>query len=702
MKTELTFEQYPAWFIILCVGLGVAYAALLYFRDRTFKDQLPSIRPALYGMTALRFLAVTVISFLLLAPWIRSKALNEIQPVIVILQDNSESITTLMSESDSTAYVTSMKNAITALEENYEVMSFSFGDNLIDGMDYQFDQQSTNFSSALDELSNRIYNLNVGAVVIASDGIYNTGTNPAFTSIAFSSSVYTIALGDTSAQTDLKIRKVFANKIAYLDDRFKVEVEIEAQNLEATGQKAMVKHISSGGTVELDDQTFDIENSSTIKLEFVIDANEIGLQHYRIDISQFPEEVTYANNSADFFVEVLDSRQKILIVMNAPHPDVSAIQQAVGEQKNYDVQVIGASEANGAIDEYNLVILHQLPSRNYPVSSLTDALKEKGVPALFILGTQSDLSKFKNAQNAIGIESRDGFSDVTAHYVEEFSLFTLDEDTRYALQQFPPLASPFADYSPTTSGSTLLRQKIGNIETDDPLIVFSDQLGVKSGVITGEGIWRWRLYDYLNNGNHNASNEIINKSIQYLAVKSDKRQFRVSLSKNVFMENELVEFEAQLYNESYELVNSVDVDLMITDQDGQEFPRQFLKTQNAYRLNAGFLPVGDYTYTASTQLNGKAYDVSGEFTVSSVQLEELETVADHQTLFALSRKFGGSVVDPEQIPALISEIKQLDNVSPVIEESYRSQAIINLKWIFFTILALISLEWFLRKFYGAY
>jgi hypothetical protein len=38
----------------------------------------------------------------------------------------------------------------------------------------------------------------------------------------------------------------------------------------------------------------------------------------------------------------------------------------------------------------------------------------------------------------------------------------------------------------------------------------------------------------------------------------------------------------------------------------------------------------------------------------------------------------------------------------IIRSDEKYDALINLKWIFFILLAMISVEWFLRKFYGSY
>ena len=43
-----------------------------------------------------------------------------------------------------------------------------------------------------------------------------------------------------------------------------------------------------------------------------------------------------------------------------------------------------------------------------------------------------------------------------------------------------------------------------------------------------------------------------------------------------------------------------------------------------------------------------------------------------------------------------------EDIKPTLFESFKTRSIINLKWIFFLILGLLSVEWFARKFYGGY
>jgi hypothetical protein len=191
------------------------------------------------------------------------------------------------------------------------------------------------------------------------------------------------------------------------------------------------------------------------------------------------------------------------------------------------------------------------------------------------------------------------------------------------------------------------------------------------------------------------------KNFQYVTVKTDKRRFRISVSKNIFNENEPVIFDAELYNESYELVNEPDVSLTITNNKGKDFNYTFNKTAKGYSLSAGVFPAGNYRYRGAVTYNGQNLTFDGQFSIQPIQLEIYETSADHAMLRRLSQEFGGQVFYQNQLGALGDSLLAKD-IKPVIYSTNRTRSVINLKWIFFLLVGMLSLEWFLRRYFGAY
>src|SRR5204863_2194826 len=126
-------------------------------------------------------------------------------------------------------YAARLRALIEQLGKKYDVKTLSFGDHVSESIPFSFVDKQTNFSGLLEQAEARYANRNVGAVILASDGLYNSGSNPLYYSGSLNAPVYSIALGDTNAQKDLRIGNVRFNKIVYLNSTFPIEVIVEAK-----------------------------------------------------------------------------------------------------------------------------------------------------------------------------------------------------------------------------------------------------------------------------------------------------------------------------------------------------------------------------------------------------------------------------------------------------------------------------------------
>ena len=171
---------------------------------------------------------------------------------------------------------------------------------------------------------------------------------------------------------------------------------------------------------------------------------------------------------------------------------------------------------------------------------------------------------------------------------------------------------------------------------------------------------------------------------------------------NSFKEDEPVEMDADLYNPSYQLVNDPEVNMVITNSNGKNFTFTFNRTSNAYHLNAGQLQAGTYHYEAQVKQGNQIYTAQGEFTVTPVQVEATNTVANHQLLYQLAKEHGGKMIFPGQISELTNLLNSKDDIKPLIYTHTTYSPLIDLKWVFFLLLLLVSAEWFIRKWSGTY
>ncbi len=683
--------QYPWYFIFLCLLLGIAYALLLYLRDKRFADQKSW---KVLGLSALRFLAVSGISFLLLGPLLKVNNDQVKNPVVILMQDNSESL------KGNESILPELKDKLSA---DYQTDAFHFSTSVQPELSDSISGVTTNISSVFDFVDETYANQNVGAIVIETDGIFNEGSNPLYQNTGITAPVYFIAKGDTSLKKDIKISQLYHNNIAYLGDKFIVNVDVSAYNFQGSTSTVTLKKTGNSPKT-VGSQKISINKDKFFStVSFEVPADESGVIPYQVQVSSQKDEFSLSNNSRKFYVDILDARQKILLYANAPHPDLAALKKSIETNKNYEVEIALAGKNKNALAGYDLVIFHNLPSAKHKIDADIVQLDALRKPRLFIVGSQTDLTTFNASQDVVKINANTNSSNlVQATNVDGFKLWEQSDQLKVLVSKFPPLTSKFGKFVPSANTETLLSQKIGDLTTDYPLWIVKNQAGKKEAVIGGEGLWNWRLFNYLQSSRFDEFDELLGKTIQYITIKEDKRKFRVTASSNLYQSYDRVVFNAELYNDSYEKINVADAFLKIKNQDGQEFNYTFSRISDYYEFDAGTFPAGSYTYTGSTTYNGKTLTSIGKFSVKDVKLELSNTTADHNLLRNLVEKYGGKLYFEGNATEIADELGKSSSLKPVIYSSVKTESAMNLRWIMFLLIGLLIFEWFMRRMLGNY
>jgi hypothetical protein len=669
--------------------LGILYAWLLYRQPVNLGKYFR------LGLAAIRTLVVFLIALLLVSPLVKSVKYSPQKPLVLVAQDNSASVNTFKAPGfNADKFVDDLAKLKQELGDEYDVQEFNFSKDLRNGLSAKFDGKQTDISNALHQLNNRFVNQNIGALVLATDGLYNQGNDPQYDAKNIKTSIYTIALGDTTAKRDLLIGNVNYNKTAFLGNDFEIEVLAEAYQSKGENLRLTVTTDSR----QVFSQTISITSADFKKvIPIKLTADKKGLRKYNISIAPVKNELSTQNNTETIYIDVLDARQKVLVLYQSPHPDITVIKQAIETNKNFEVKTILLAElASIKLADYSLIVLYQIPAS---ISApLKNFISKSKTPVWYILGSQTDLQLFNVEQNNVKISAgREESQEVFALPDASFAAFTLSDSSRKKIVTLPPLLAPFGSYSTATNTAVLLRQKIGAITTTYPLLAFADDAGRRIAILTGEGLWRWQLAEYQNYGNRNATDELLSQTVQYLTANANRQRFRVYPARNVFDEGENVILNAELYNDALELINTPDVKIDLKNGAGKNFSFLFSRSGQSYELDAGTLPVGEYTYTATTQNGKQQFKATGLLTVKSLNLETRQSAANHTLLNTIAKQSGGQMLYPAQLNQLAAIIRKNDNIKTVVYEDKHYSDIIDVKWLFVLILVLLTGEWFLRK-----
>ncbi|WP_316746058.1 hypothetical protein [Pedobacter gandavensis] len=686
-----SFNFYTILTLIGCLLLGLLFAYVAYRKTAHLEPKLRLF------LASLRALVVAVIAGLLFFPLVKNLSYQLEKPVIIIAQDNSLSVGHVQPAGfNKRQYEADLEKLRDQLSAKYELKVYHFSDSVKTGFDFSNQGKLSNATALFNRLNDEYLNRNVGAVIMASDGIFNRGGSPLYDLNRLKAPVYTIALGDTIPKRDLRLANVNHNNLVYLNNDFTIEVQVEA--FESKGEQAKLKVFENGKQVA--EQVLPVNsNAFAATIPLKLKAGKIGLQKYTVQLVPLANEVSEKNNTQQIFIEVTDARQQVLIAAGGAHPDISVIRQALSSNKNYDLKVVLGEDLNALnLNDYGLLILYQLPDLQRTGAAFMGKLAQAKVPVWSIVGAQTDINRFNAMQKLVSINGASStIQEAFPVLNREFTTFDIDPAAAKVIDDFDPLLAPFGKVLVNAPAFVALKQRIGKIKTDAPQLFFVNDNGRKLGYLMGEGLWRWKLSEAKDGLSKPVLNELISKTVQYLAVKDDKRKFKVSPSKNTFEENENVLINAVLYNDSYVAVNTPDVSLQLKNEAGKLYNFLFSRTAAAYQLDAGMLPAGNYTFSASTMLGDKKYQATGAFFINAMIAEYQQTIANHQLLHNMALQTNGKLYLPANLLKIQEDIEKNESIKTLSYEDLKYEELINFKWLFAMIILLLSLEWFFRK-----
>ncbi len=687
---RLLFESSPA-FIIICMATGVGYGFLLY------KAKHPWSKLTNQALFGLRVALVTFLAVLLLGPILKLTSNILEKPAFVFLVDNSLSI----KEAVDSLQRKNLKDELNAVkkkltDDGFEITQRNLSNEESENVLYT--NGSSNLSGAMRELTADYEGKNLAGIVLVSDGIYNSGSSPLYNLLRIP--IYTVGVGDTAERVDLVLKNLAYNKIAYQGNRFPLKVEALVKGMQ--NQDISVSVFRSGKLI--DRQQRNSGSKQLVDFDFQLEASEKGIQRYDIAIERFPQERNQVNNRASAFIEVVEGKKKIVVIAPAPHPDIKVVRSVIEKNSNYEfiLHIPGIKEATTSqLDEADLAIFQQVTDMDGKTSALYSKYYKNNTALLVMIGPKTNLRQLVSNGIPIIFENVGQWDDVTPLINSQFRDFSFGENINGIFARYPPASVPFGKFTYPPHAHVLLYQRIGSVATERPLVLSVDENNRKLGIILGDGLWRWRLNEFSETEKTESFDEVFGKLIQYLSTKEDKRKFRSFPIQNEFTDAEAVVFESQVYNDLFEQVYGNKIDIELRDEKDRVTRYDYVTGSGSSRYRIGSLKEGVYRYKSTTLIAGKPEEVRGEFLVMAQMIESQNLTADFGLLRKLAVQTGGKFYQAKNVAKLDEDIRQT-KVNSLIHSEESFNSLINLKWVFFLLLLLVSTEWFVRKYSGGY
>ena len=337
------------WIVTLAM-LGVAVVALSIY------DLTPLPPRRRWSLVALRAVVYAVAVMLLLEPAVDLKNVTKVKNRVAVLVDASQSMA-LDDGADATRWQTAQQ-AVQSLslpesmeddDHVYEV--FTFGTTLQETTTDALqkakpDEPTTDLSAALDRLRARYERVDIGGIVLVTDGTDTAAIgdrtrrdeklDEATRELArsFGAPINTINASDDAELVDVAIRRVLRDDFAFVHNKVSVDVDVRVVGLDPTSFP--VKLLRDGELLQTRDITV-VDGESDYRVTFEYVPRSIGKEIYTIELTEFAGEVLLSNNRTHYLQKVIRDKIRALQVVGRPSWDERFLRRLLKRNPNVDL-----------------------------------------------------------------------------------------------------------------------------------------------------------------------------------------------------------------------------------------------------------------------------------------------------------------------------------------------------------------------------
>ena len=668
-------------YIVIAGVLAFAISVFMY----GYRAKLPARLKWLFG--SLRFLTLLTLFVLIINPLIRNTSYTTVKPKLTLLVDNSASISELNQGAISNDALNSLRSN-QELNEQFDLSFYYFGMDIKRGDSVTYDERNSNISRALQSAAD-IFRNDTGAMILLSDGNQTFGQDYEFISRNLRKPVFPVILGDSTQFKDLRITQLNTNRYAFLKNQFPVEVTMVYSGNGPVNSTFSIR--SGSATLHTESLSFsEADNTKTLLVN--LPASAVGLQKYTASIAPLPDEKNQTNNTKQFAVEVIDEATNVLLISKMSHPDLGAIKKAITSNEQRRITFKKPNADLSDMLDYQLVILYQPDGSFQNAFSLVDRF---GKNNLIITGTQTDWDFLNFAQ--LNFEKDAGFQneESSVSFNPNYGAFGLED---IGFESFPPLMTSFGDLLIIAPHEVILEQSIDGFLSGSPLLATMEENGIRSAILDGEDIWKWRAQVYLEGEEFLPFDDFIGRIVQYLA--SNKRRSRLEVSaESFYYNNNRILVSAQYFDQNYVFDPRASLSISVTNEEtGDQTSIPMLLKSNYYEVDLSALEAGNYAYTVNVR--DEAVARSGSFTILDFNVEQQFLNADVTKLRRLATNSGGEAFFPAEVGQLSQLLMDDERFKAVQKSEQKVVPLIDWKYLLALLALLLGAEWFIRKYNG--
>ncbi|WP_299799488.1 VWA domain-containing protein [uncultured Maribacter sp.] len=672
-------ESITVLYIILAAIVALGIVAFQYIYKQKAKSKIHWL------LAFLRFIAIFGLLLLLINPQFSQKSYTLEKPNLVILADNSTSIT------ESAAQLNEILSEIKSskdIADRFKIADYSFGADLQIFDSLSFQEKNTNIYKSLSALK-EVYAREQTVTILLSDGNQTIGQDYSYFKSDQNNSIYTVVLGDTTKYKDISVGIIQTNKYAFLKNKFPLETFVSYQGNSAVSATVAIKMNSKvvhKEIVKLNSQN----NYKPISIE--VEANSVGIKNLVVEVSQLAEERNIKNNRRTTSIEVIDEKTKIALISDILHPDLGALKKAIESNEQREISILKSNVANSILEDIDLFIFYQPTAR---FKNSFEYAKSKNTNTFIITGTQTDYSFLNNANVPFEIENGYPPQEVFGLLNNAFTKYDI---SNFDITDFPPLVSDAGPILITLPYESLLGTQIKGLNIQQPLLSVMEKNSQKIALLMGENLWKWRIQTFRNTNEFVNFDEFIGNLIRYLTSSKNKSRLNVDYEK-VYEGSSNTVITATYFDEAFLFDPNAKVKIKVTNTDTKKVQTNPMVLKNGYfEADLSNLIAGSYEFVVSVANESKTE--TGNFVISEFDMENQFVSSDNVKLEKLAINSGGKQFYPSQIEELLADLKENDAYVPTEKSTENIVSLIDFRMLLAIIVFAFAAEWFIRKYNG--
>ncbi|HCY76271.1 MAG TPA: hypothetical protein DHV28_10150 [Ignavibacteriales bacterium] len=702
-KIDLSFSFNSIYFFIGLILLG-AYSYYVY------RFTLPPVlKLKRFLLTLIRSLALVLLLFIFFEPVLTLTKKNFLTPLNLFFFDNSKSITI----NDGSNRINMIKNLIEqtknfSLTGSKEIFSFGSEVNPIneDSLNnLNFSESNTDFAKIFSSINDN--EANITSITIISDGVITEGFTPIYSAEKIGIPVFTVGIGDSTKKNDVEIKNIINNEFIYAETPTTILATI--LNKGYSGKTSQVSLFEGPQLIEQKNLVLNAGGVNSVSFDYT--PKQSGEKKLSIKASNQADESNYVNNQKVFYVNVLSNKINVLLLAGSPSADLTFIQNSLSLDKNLKVNTLTQIAAGNfleqnpqtKLDSADIIFMIEFPN-NFTgedfLNRLYSKLENQNTPFFILLSEAVDLKKLNRIANLLPFSVQ----MMDKNYLQVQPDLQLSESTNPILKNnlvnewnnLPPISQPVTSITIKPESKVLAKVRINNQPRSNPLIVSRSFGSKRSIAVIGKDIWKWKLQTATKN--LTLFDNFIFGITRWLNAPDDQKKVKIKTSKKIYSSSELVEFSAQVYDDSYNPVSDADVKIQIKGKDVTEGLDLASVGGGLYEGSFSSKSNGDFIFTGSASISGKLLgEDKGSFNIGDLEIEMIDSRMNYEFLNLLASQTNGKYYNPDQYQDLLGKLNKL-NADASKEKLITSEIRLwSDEWLLIIVILLFATEWFIRK-----